>query len=81
MDSSEAQIVLAEILKVLENSSLDSYLLAEIKGSHVNAEGYAVEIKAFLGTVREQQVYGIAKKYGLGVKEGREGLTLYKAKA
>jgi hypothetical protein len=80
MESSEAQHVLTEILEILENSSMDSYLLAEVIGSHVNPEGYAVEVKAFLGTVRKQRVYDIAKKHGLNVIEEREGVTLYKAK-
>ena len=42
--------------------------------------GYTVIVKAFLGTVRKQQVYDIAKKYGLNVEEKKEGFTLYKPK-
>lgn len=81
MDSNEAQQLLLEVLQILEYSALDVYSLAEVKGDDTFATGYAVIVRAFLGVVRKQQVYDIAKKHGLIVLEEKEGLTLYKPKS
>lgn len=78
MDSNEAQQLLLEVLQVLEYSVLDAFSVAGVKGDNTFATGYAVIVRAFLGVVRKQQVYDLAKKHGLIVLEEREGLTLYK---
>ena len=80
MDSNEAQQVLLEVLQILENSGLDVYSLVEVKANNEYATGYPVIVKAFLGTVRKQQIYDLAKKHGLNVSEQTEGLILYKPK-
>jgi hypothetical protein len=80
MDSNESHQVLIEVLQALENSALDVFSLIEVKGDNMYVTGYTVIVKAFLGTVRKQQVYDIAKKYGLNVEEEKEGFTLYKPK-
>ena len=78
MDYNEAQQVFFEVLEVFENTELDTYSILEVKANTEAAVGYNVLIKAFLWTVYKQQVYGIAKKHGLKVKEEKEGFTLYK---
>jgi len=76
MDSKEAQQLLFEVLEVLESSALDRYSLAEVKKEPA---GYIVIIRAFLGSVTKQQIFDIAKRYGLEIKDEKEGLTLYKS--
>lgn len=81
MDFREAQSIINEVLQVLEDSALEKYSLVEAKASEANEAsgiGYTVVIKAFLGSVRKQQVYQIAEKHGLTVQEEQDGLTLSK---
>jgi hypothetical protein len=42
--------------------------------------GYSAVVKAFLSSLRKQEIYAIAKKYGLRIVENQEGLTIFKPK-
>ena len=77
MDSKEAQLVINEVLAVLEETALDKYSVIGVMGKKEYSDGYTVCVKGFLGTVRKQRVYDIAKKYGLHAQEDLEGLILY----
>ena len=67
MDLAEATTVLNEILAALENTGLERYEFElRTKGG---SKRYCVCIKAFLGTVRKQQVEAIAEKHGLKTEE------------
>ncbi len=81
MDSKEAQLVINEVLAVLEETELDKYSVMGIKGKKEYSEDYTVCIKGFLGAVRKQRIYEIAKKHGLQAQEDIEGLTIYKSNA
>ena len=77
MDSKEAQLVINEVLAVLEETALDKYSVIGVMGKKEYSDDYTVCVKGFLGTVRKQRVYDIAKKYGLHAQEDLEGLILY----
>ena len=69
MDSKEAQLVINEVLAVLEETSLDKYSVIGVKGKKEYSHGYTVCVKGFLGAVRKQRIYDIAKIYGLHTQE------------
>jgi hypothetical protein len=79
VDSKQAQLVINEVLAVLEETALDKYLVISVKANKEHSAGYNVCVKGFLGTVRKQRVYEIAKKYGLLAREDLDGLVLYKS--
>lgn len=74
MDLTEGQMVFNEVLFVLEGTDLD-YSLLQLKNM---PNGYMIEIKAFLGMVRKQQIGKIAEKHKLLLSENPQGLTLTK---
>jgi hypothetical protein len=79
VDSKEAQHVINEVLAVLEETALEKYSVMGINGKKKCSEDYSVCIKGFLGALRKQRIYEIAKKHGLQAQEDIEGLTLYKS--
>jgi hypothetical protein len=79
VDSKEAQLVINEVLAVLEETALDKYSVIGVKDKSEYSDGYTVCVKGFLGAVRKQSIYEIAKKHGLQAQEDIEGLTLYKS--
>ena len=81
MDSKEAQLVINEVLAVLEETALDKYSVIGVKAKNEYSDGYTVCVKGFLGAVRKQLIYDIAKKYGLNAQEDLEGLILYKSRS
>jgi hypothetical protein len=78
VDSKEAQLVISEILVVLEETALEKYSVIGVKSKTEYSEDYTVCVKGFLGAVRKQLVYEIAKKHGLHAREDLEGIILYK---
>jgi hypothetical protein len=77
MASEEGQKVFNEVLFVLEGTDLD-YSLLQLKNENHTGAGYTIEIKAFLGMVRKQQIGKIAEKNNLRLSENLSGLTLTK---
>jgi hypothetical protein len=77
MASEEGQKVFNEVLFVLEGTDLD-YSLLQLKNENHTGAGYTIEIKAFLGMTRKQQIGKIAEKHKLLLSESPEGLTLVK---
>lgn len=74
-----AQQILLDVFTVVDNSDANMFSLNESEGGFYGT-GYSVTVKAFLSSVRKQEVYAIAKKHGLRIVESKEGLTIFKPK-
>jgi hypothetical protein len=73
MDSTEANVVLNEIITTLGEDGTEKPVM-EIQDR--KQLGYAVCIKTFLGAVRKQTVDAVAAKHKLKVSEESDGLLL-----
>jgi hypothetical protein len=79
MDYNEAQQVLVEVFHVIENSDANVFSLRDTQNG-LYGTGYSVIVKAFVSSIRKQELYEIAKKHSLRVVERQEGFTIYKPK-
>ncbi len=76
MGFEEGQKVFNEILFVLEGTGID-YSSLQLKNGKPPSE-YTIEIKAFIGMARKQQIKKIAEEHNLRLSENPQGLTLTK---
>ena len=79
MDFPMAQQVLSEIFRLVEKSNVNMFSLRETPDGFYGT-GYEVIVKTHLNKANKQEVYEIAKRYGLRIVERKEELTLYRPK-
>jgi hypothetical protein len=80
MNSVEAETVFLDIVDVFDSLGLDFMTVIEIKDGQSYVSGCIVNGKPLLNQMCKKQIYSIAEKYGLTLREDANSMLIYKPK-